>query len=413
MIRLLQKRFIVTAMIAITILIVSMLGAINVVNIIAVKTQVDNHLHMIAGNSLNPFEFPKEFRNAPPFHDGMKPRTDGDRIQASPFFFVNCNWNGEILYVDSEKIPSLTKDDILHYIEEVQKKKEGTGTIGNYRYLVSTMDNKFYNIVFLDTSDEIYSYLRVLILSGIIGFICWCVMLVLVVFLSKKAIRPIAESLEKQKTFITNAGHEIKTPLAIIQTNVEAMELYQGESKWSNHIRQQTIRLGDLMKNMLQLSKMDESNLVIDKEEIHVAKLITDELSSFEELFVRNGLFIIKNMQCEGDTVYGNKEQTVQLLNALLDNSVKYAREGSFVKISLNRQGRHVRFSIQNEIDEIPAKNPEQLFERFYRADKARTQKMGGYGIGLSLAKAICEANKYSLECTYPEKNVIDFTIIF
>ena len=115
-------------------------------------------------------------------------------------------------------------------------------------------------VVFLDTSGDIYSYIRVLFLSAAIGIACWLFMLLFVILLSKQAIRPIAENIEKQKQFVTNAGHEIKTPIAIIQSNTEAMELYNGENKWSKNIKEQTVRLNELMKNLLTLARMDESS---------------------------------------------------------------------------------------------------------------------------------------------------------
>ncbi len=413
MIKLLQKKFVVTAMIAITVLIVIMLGTINVVNIISVKTQIDNHLYMISENSAKPFEVPREYWDIPKGNGEMKPRLDGDRIQASPFFTVNCDQEGNIIHYDSTRIPSLSNDTVKSYTKEVLTRKQNIGRIGNYKYLVSNRNNlSITNIVFLDTYDEFYAYVRVLGLSVVIGLASWGGMLIFVMFLSKKAIKPIAKSMEKQKQFVTNAGHEIKTPLAIIQTNAEALELYQGESKWSNNIKQQTIRLSELMKNLLQLSKMDENDIAIKKEEFNLPEIVGEQLLLFEELFFQNGLAIEQKMSFEGN-IYGNREQVIQMVAILLDNANKYAKKDSTISIIVEKQGHHERLIIENECDQLPAEEPERLFDRFYRADKARTQKAGGYGIGLSLAKAIAESNKYTIKCIYPTEDKIRFMITF
>ncbi len=414
MIKLLQRKFIFTSMIAITVLILFMLGAINVANILWVKNDANTRLHMIAKKNGNPMDLQGNPRELPRFNDKMQPRLEGDRIQTTPFFTVNFDENERIIFTDSSHIPSLTKTDVEAYAKQVLHEKKESGEIGNYKYLVN-QDERIpgKSITFLDTSDEFYFYIRVMGISIVIGVICWICMLVLVCFLSKMAIRPIAENMEKQKQFITNAGHEIKTPLAIIQTNAEALELYQGESKWSNNIKQQTTRLSDLMKNLLQLSRMDESDVVVKKEEINLSHLLSEEISFFEEMFAQNGLRVERNLPQKPEMIEGNKEQIKQMITILLENVCKYAKKETMVSIVFVKTGRHIQIWIENECEELPSEEPERLFERFYRADQARTQKNGGYGIGLSLAKAIAEANKYTLECSYLENQRIRFTIAF
>ena len=180
------------------------------------------------------------------------------------------------------------------------------------------------------------SYIRVLFLSGGMGIFCWFLMLFIIIFLSKKAIRPIAESIEKQKQFVTNAGHEIKTPLAIILANTEAMELYNGENKWSKNIREQTVRLNGLMKNLLLLAKMDEGSAEIVKTEIPLSELLMENAQIYAEpLKLRN---ITLQTEIHPDIVIqGNRDQFLQLISILFDNALKYTNTNGMVYVRLEK----------------------------------------------------------------------------
>ena len=140
-------------------------------------------------------------------------------------------------------------------------------------------------LIFLDTSQDLLSSLRVLLLSAALGVLCWILMLLLVILLSKRAIRPFAENMQKQKQFVTNAGHEIKTPLAIILANTDAMELYNGENKWSRNIREQVNRLNGLMKNLLTLARMDEATLQITPTDFSFSALVQENADAFADPF--------------------------------------------------------------------------------------------------------------------------------
>lgn len=297
------------------------------------------------------------------------------------------------------------------YALEVFGGKKNTGKIGKYRYQIhnSRRENETV-IVFLDTSEEILSYVRVLILSGGIGIACWLFMLVMVIFLSKRAIRPFAENMEKQKQFITNAGHEIQTPLAIILANTEAMELYNGENKWSKNIREQTVRLSGLMKNLLLFAKMDENSVKVPAADILLSELLCENVQAFAEpMNLRN---INLQSEIQPDIVMrANKEQIEQLISILFANALKYTNENGTVLVTLKESEKHIKLQMRNSCDRLPDVSPDKLFDRFYREDKARTQKMGGYGIGLSIAQSIVEMNKGSITAEYETPNLILFTV--
>ncbi len=412
MTKLLQKRFVVTAMVAISLLIVMLLGAINVINIGIVRSDIDRTLSMLAETPMEP-NMANKIPNAPTPNKDFNLQNNDNRLLSSPYFIVTTDASGNIIFVDANKITSLTESEIEEIVKNVLSQGSVTGKSNGFRYRIAeSLFSADITIAFLDTSNEVYSYLRVLLLSVGVGTICWALMLLLVISLSKKAIRPIAENLEKQKQFITNAGHEIKTPLAIIQANADALELYSGENKWSKNIKQQVTRLDGLMKNLLFLSRSDEKGLVANKTEFSISDVVSETANSFIEPLSLKGIqlqtFIQENIEINGD-----KEQFTQLVSILLDNALKYTNENGCVALYLSKVDNYNHLHIKNTVTELPQIAPERLFERFYRGDSARTQKSGGYGIGLSMAKAICEANNAEITAIYEAENSIAFHVKF
>ncbi|MCI8590183.1 MAG: HAMP domain-containing histidine kinase [Clostridiales bacterium] len=411
MIKVLQKKFLFTAMLAVSILLLILLGTINVVNIVMVRTETDKTLSMISEADGNFDHIQPPSISTPPSDFRIEPKDKRDKFLSSNFFTVKLNENGQIFFTDVSRTSLVDEASAKELALKVLDEETSSGKVGKYRYQIS--NSRISNetvIVFLDTSEEILSYVRVLLLSGGIGLVCWILMLFIVMFLSQKAIRPIAENIERQKQFVTNAGHEIKTPLAIILANTEAMELYNGENKWSKNIREQTVRLNGLMKNLLLLAKMDESAAEIMKSEISLSELVNENIRVFAEPLKLRCI----TLQAEiGPNVItkANKEQMSQLLSILLDNASKYTNDNGTVIVSLQKNDKHIKLVIKNSCEKLPDTPPDKLFDRFYRDDKARTQKTGGYGIGLSVARSIVTANKGSITAEYENPNFVSFTI--
>ncbi len=411
MIRVLQKKFVFTAMVAVSILILILLGTINVVNMVMIKTETNKTLAMISEADGNFDHIQPPQSSAPPSDFRIKPKDERDKFLSSNFFIVRLNRNGQVVFTDVSRTPSVDEASAEELALRVLDEGISSGKAGKYRYQIrnSRMGNETV-IVFLDTSEEILSYVRVLLLSGGIGIVCWILMLFMVMFLSKKAIRPIAENIERQKQFVTNAGHEIKTPLAIILANTEAMELYNGENKWSKNIREQTVRLNGLMKNLLLLAKMDEDAADIIKSEISLSELVSENVRAFAEPFNLRSITLQIEIQPKV-IIKANKEQMSQLISILLDNASKYTNDSGTVIVSLQQSDKRIKLLIKNSCEKLPDTPPDKLFDRFYRGDKARTQKTGGYGIGLSVARSIAEANKGSITAVYENPNFVSFTV--
>ena len=265
----------------------------------------------------------------------------------------------------------------------------------------------------MDTSEQSENFRMVLFASSAIAVLCWVILLIIVILLSGKVIRPVLVGMEKQKQFITNAGHEMKTPLAIIQSNNDTMALIHGENKYNVHIRNQTKRLNVLMSNLLTLAKLDEE-IPLSTETVNISDVAGELLPAYtEDAQARNLRFTV---QIEPDIVIQtNKDSFRQMLIVLLDNAIKYTPDGGSVRLSLARDGRHIQIIEENTCDPSLESDPERLFERFYRGDAARTQRKetSGYGIGLSAARAICENFGGMLTAEYSSADCIRFTARF
>lgn len=429
MVKQLQKKFIISAMLAVTILLVVLIGGINVFNYLTTSNDNDRLMEMLCysfetstkwnadttDNTQSPQSINGTQKNTaadisgsqnnpdfPPQDNGTKPpddkknngfgRHDKNAVDSARYAAVAIDKNGNIIRTDVTHISSLTEDEATAITEALKNNAPGTGTYSGFVYRISeTKRAEGKVIILLDNGMQISSLFTVLFISVGAGIFGWLLMLLLVILLSKKTIAPVARSIEKQKQFVTNAGHEIKTPLAIILANTDAMELHNGENKWSKNIRAQTLRLSGLMQNLLMLAKMDESSAKLPMCSFDISTAAEDTVNAFIEPAALKGVMIEQDIQ-KGLQLNGNRDSIVQLMTVLLDNAVKYTESGGMIRAKLSGNDKNIALSIANTCE--PIDHPEKLFDRFYRGDSARTQKNGGYGIGLSVAQAIAELHK-------------------
>lgn len=408
MIKALQKRFIYTAMIAVTVLIVVLLGGINIINARLTITQSEELLASLHQQEPGFKQIQPE--RDPGKHNFLTPPPTEDDRNATLFFVATINKSGSITMLDISHIPSLNEEEAAVLVTEAIDSGKATGTVDRFRYDADISPNDI-RYIFMDVSADRTDVLRVAVLSLMAGMVCWGAMLLLVIALSRRAIRPIAENIERQKQFVTDAGHEIKTPLAIILANTEAMELHNGENKWSRNIHSQVLRLNGLMQNLLTLAKAGENKAPINTETFSLSDLTNETLEMFRTPLELRSLSL--ESQIEPDIfLSANKEQISRLISILTDNAVKYATTGSTIAVTLQKTDKTIRLQTENICDALPQCPPEKLFDRFYRADAARTQQnSGGYGIGLSAAKAIAELHNGTISAKYTNENHITFTV--
>ena len=285
----------------------------------------------------------------------------------------------------------------VQYAQEAAASGENTGREGRFKYRIApSRDGRGSLVVFLDVSEDTRSMLTVAVLSLLAGAGCWLAAFLAVMLLSKRAISPIAESMARQKQFITDAGHEIKTPLAIICANADALELHEGESRWSRNIRSQTERL-------------DEGGAARpEAAELELSQLIEDAAAQFAGPAEAAGLGLKTEIE-PGLKLRGVPETVTELAGILLDNAVKYSAPGSVISLRLVREGGRSVLRVRNRCEERP-REPERLFDRFYRGDAARRQSSG---LGLAIARALAENLHGSLSVETPGETDLEFVARF
>ena len=430
MIRILKRKFIVSAMIAVTVLLVTLLGAVNIVNAWStsqesarllenlVQMEVSGRPDMPEGGK--PPDLPEG--EAPPEQaEGQGPQrednrrggfmsgqlTENDRLSA--VYFVVRVRDGAVVSTDVGRISEVSEEDAAAYAQTVLEAGRTEGLLEDYRYASAKNPAGETVYVFLENSTRRTAVLRVIALSALAGLGGWLLMLGLVVLLAKRTIAPIAENMERQRRFVTDAGHELKTPLAIIQANTEAMELISGENKWSRNIKAQTARLTELTQNLLTLARAEEIPTLKDAAPVELSALVEKTVHMFQTPMEQKGLTLEAELDPEA-RVRGNEIQLSSLCSILVDNAVKYGSAESVLRLRCKAGEKTCTLRLENRCDQLPDCPPEQLFDRFYRADEARSQK-GGFGIGLSAAQVIVLQHRGRLEAEYPAEDRIAFTV--
>lgn len=407
MIRKLQRKFVLIAMVSIFAVMIVVIGSINIINFYQMNQRVDSILTLLSEND---GKFPDHQNDVKPnpqqsFGNNMTPETKFE----TRYFLVQANSEKTLTKIDTGHIAAISSDQAKKYAEEVLSNNKTKGYINNYKYMVSSQSYGTL-IVFVDCQSQIATCISFLLISCGIAVLSQILMFILVYFLSKMATRPFIESMEKQKQFITDAGHEIKTPLAIISANTDVLELTNGKSEWTDSIRNQISRLNELVKNLLVLSKMEEEKVQLEFSPFSLSDAVKESAEPFKTMAEMKKQKFFLDIQPE-IMFNGNESGIRQLVSILVDNAVKYANEQGEIKISLHSSGKSAKLSVYNTCNEVPAGSMDKLFDRFYRADLSRARETGGYGIGLSIAKAIVETHKGKITAKAENANAMSFTV--
>lgn len=457
MVQKLRKRFILVAMLSTLIVLLSIIGGMNILNFHKLKSQADTMTHMIcendgkfpqSKNNNEPAPAPDEKKTPPDKksdnseqnpnssdtqtqqqnnnkkndsapendnHTNEKPPEipDGQMDAETPFstryFSVKVNNKGTITQSNLESIASVTTDDLDSYISAIKSKKSDTGFYKQFRYKKYKTDSHTLYI-FIDCNQSLSTFKNTLLTSLLMSGIGFIAVLILVLIFSKIVLRPVVQSYQKQRQFITDAGHELKTPLTIIDANIEVIEMENGESQWTKSIQNQIARLTTMVQQFITLSKMEEKNENFHKTHLPLNTILNESLEPFEVIFSSKNIEI--NTSLEKDAFVSGDEKLVrQLFEILIDNAAKYATENSSFKIAVKRKGRKNIIIFENESDNIFEGNLDMLFDRFYRTDASRNSSTGGSGIGLSVAKTIVSLHGGTIHAKSDDGKCIQITI--
>jgi signal transduction histidine kinase len=393
MLKKLQRSFMAIAMFALTSLVLVQSFAVNVINISQMDMDIKSILRTIESNG---GVLPNSYiENTTTFFNPFGEMHLNIETPYSTRYFVVELTDSLVTKISTEHIAAVDNTKALEYAHDVYKEnKPGFGVIDVYRYYYTT-DGHRSMIIFLDWQRDIARCLALAFISMFVSILTISVLAIMVYWLSKKAMKPVADSIEKQKQFITDASHELKTPLTIIAANAEVLEMCEGENEWTTSIKNQTTRLSHLVKNLVELTKLNEIQDDKLRSSFNISTAFLETASNFET----NAVVANKNFSYSAtdDLFYhGNEAEIRQLVTILCDNAIKYTDECGYIKINLYKSGKNIIIESYNTCEYVDPNTVSRLFDRFYRADssRARDTKTGGYGIGLSIAQAIVHRHK-------------------
>ncbi len=430
MIKKLRTRFILVAMlcmIGVMAIVVTVINVANYSQTVDTAYQTIDFLLEERGQPLNEEQRPEQPNDGkfqgdsmgePHKRDENPPeRPEGDSKDFSPekpfsarYFSVLLNEQGEILETDISKIASVDEQTAQQMAKECfeQGKTQGVSNPYIFRQKNTQQGNLYF---FLNCEDD-FAYFRSFFWTSLgVCFGSITLVFALVWFFSGMVMKPISESYEKQKRFITDAGHELKTPLTIIDANAEVLEMERGESPWIESIRNQVNRLGDLTQKLVFLSRMEEEEKPLSFTEFSLTDAVTETAEPFEAVAATHGKTL--EITCKEGVSYKGDEATLrQLISLLLDNAMKYSNENGTIAVTLTENGKKKQLTVSNTVEKQGTSSPALWFDRFYRQETSRNSTTGGHGIGLSVAQAIVNAHKGKISAAYEGNNQVTITVI-
>ena len=410
MIQTLRKRFIKISILAVACVMVLLFAAVNTVNFISENAKLNNILNMISDNG---GEMPMFKPDMPENGAQNRRKPDGDFNEETPFstrfFVLYYDENGEKTDENLSQIAAVTDEETETYVKLAFSHGEGYGFTENYKYKVTKTDDGNYMAVFVNDSREMNTALTLLLIS--LGATVFCIALIslMIVLFSKKAMAPVAESYAKQKQFITDASHELKTPITVINTSLSVLEMEVGKQKWIDKAKAQCDKLKELVNSLVTLSKMDEENISLQFLDFHISDAVTETVLSFKDFAESQG-HVLQTDITPDITYHGDEYAVRQLCSILMDNAIKYAAADTPIRFVMQRHKKGVTIQCENIGENMDVKELDKLFERFYRTDKSRNSQTGGFGIGLSIARSIAEGHRGTIRAESPDGRTIVFT---
>lgn len=406
MIHKLQRKFIAIAMASVTLVMLVLGVSINVISFFSTNNALNARLEMIFENEGSVPQFPAPGNPA----QKRDPHFTAETPFSTRYFVLRYTGSGELLKVNMKNIAAVTEEDAETYLNIASEHGEGFGYSGNYKFYVASTKDNHYMAIFLDCYDELRAFQVFAFVSLLVGFACIVLVFILVVLLSKRAIAPTIQSMEKQKQFITDASHELKTPLTVINASLKVLEMDMGESKWIDKIQGQTNKLSRLVNDLVTLSRLDEEHPPLHCNDFDISAAVAEVADSFRDHAAAQGHIL--ETEITSDLSYHGDEYAIrQLTSILMDNAVKYADPDSPIRLLLKKEKRGISLQAENLCASFNAEDADKLFDRFYRADKARSNQTAGFGIGLSIARNIVDAHHGSIHADHTESGMIRFIV--
>ena len=417
MIRKLQRKFVFAAMLSMLLVLGLLIGLINVLNYRMLVQEADMTLSMLSelrGEQPGTFTFDGRDMPEPPDDTRRDQRREwnGERPYQARYFSVTLSESGEVLASDLKNVVTVDEQTALEMAKTAAKKGREKGFSDEYRYLGVPADSGT-RWIFLNRAGELATFRSFLWTSIGISAAGFVMVFLLLMLLSARIVRPIAQSYEKQKQFITDAGHELKTPITIIRADTDVLEEDLPHSEWIADIRTQTDRLSSLTNDLIYLSRMEEERAKPQMLDFPLSDVVSDTAQPYRAIALTQNKAFSTDIQ-PMLSLCGDEKSIRKLVSILLDNAMKYSPEGGSIALSLKKTGRQILLSVTNTAANLEKGNQDRLFDRFYRADASRSSETGGFGLGLAIAKAVVDAHKgrihansdgqsLTVEATFPE----------
>ncbi|WP_295748980.1 HAMP domain-containing sensor histidine kinase [uncultured Oscillibacter sp.] len=327
------------------------------------------------------------------------------------YFLVELTARREVKSVDLEHIAAFDRQSVTETISKVIESGAGKGYVDYYRFGVFPNESGGSTLIVLDCFLLLQAANNTLRIIAIVFLVCALTVFFLLLVLSKRAIRPFVQNLERQRQFVTDASHELKTPLSILSADMDLLSDSCGENQWLESARTQIARLDKLIKNLVELARTEETIKEGTAEVFSLTDIAIASAEAFQPLAEAEGKLLAAEVATEVE-LRGVQDDLFRLFSILLDNAVKYCDAGGTIRLSISRRGRTVRISVSNPCAGLNAAQLPRYFDRFYRADSSRARSTGGYGIGLSTARAIVTRHGGRLT-NYYTKGIITFSAVF
>lgn len=437
MIRKMQHRFARIAVVSLTIAMVLVVGIVNIANWISVRKELSDTLYLLSESEVMPL-FPEASRTEEKQAEAeTEQKADGeetaaarkerqDRLSrrftnisrhmrnmaAESSWFSGILEDGEPSRILMDRMENLSEEAAAELIRKALAQEKTDGRVQDYLYRIHEMKNGSREIVMLDCGTRLDAVRTLVLISAIACAGGILLALLLVILASRKAVEPTIRNMEQQKQFITNASHELKTPLTVIGTNMDLLQMENGdENPWIRSTQKQTAVLCRLVDELVYLSRMEEEHPTLEMEPFDPGKLLEETAEPFASMAEYGGKEMRVTVE-EGLQMTGDRASIQRLISTLCDNAVKYAAAGPILA-RIRGEGRNVILEVSNPVSEPLTKQQcEQLFDRFYRLDPSRNkEKGGGFGIGLAIAAAVAEKHGGSISAAM-EENVLVFTCV-
>ena len=330
--------------------------------------------------------------------------TPGRRNIPSGFYEITFTADGTIDQVNKRGITEDASTDVQAYVQDVVRKDTEKGKIGSYKFGIRRNEDGSGVIILVDNSIQLHTLFDMLKNAGLVGLGIFVLLIIVLFPVSNRMANIFVRNVEQQRQFITDAGHDLKTPVAIARANLDVLELREGKSKWSSNVRAQVDRMERLVQDLIMMARLDEEKSEEALNEIDLTTLAEEIWEEYQSS--------MKQKQIDGEAVLketapirGTGSLVRRMYCLLMDNAVQYTPEEGSIRLSVEPERKKTRITLSNSVAQLPSEKPEKLTERFVRGDSARTQKNGGSGIGLAAVRRICEKHHGRLTIDYPDEH--------